>query len=202
VYYPVLSVLDISATDPVPGAEGQSVPAHPLVGDDELGVVEAVTAHLTGSGWTVVREPVAGGANGCATADDTRRVVIDSALSPAMAAKTVLHEAAHVTLGHIETDHAEYAAHRGVLETEARSVAYVLAGLLGLDSSAYSIGYIAGWAEVDVELIRSTATRVLGAVHTLAQACSARPSRCTLGEPPLRVSRAPARASPGAPGDA
>jgi antirestriction protein ArdC len=170
IIYPILSVFDISATDPIPGAEDHSALAHPLTGDDKQGVVEAVTAHLTRLGWTVAREPVAGGANGYATADASRRVVIDSELSPAMAAKVTLHEAAHVTLGHTETDHGDYAAHRGVMETEAESVAYVLAGLLGLDTSAYSIGYIAGWADADVELIRSTATRVLGAVHTLAQA--------------------------------
>jgi hypothetical protein len=170
VIYPILSVFDITQTDPVPGAEDHSALAHPLTGDDEEGVVEAVTAHLTRLGWTVAREPVVGGANGYATADGTRRVVVDYGLSPAMAAKTVLHEAAHVSLGHTETDHAEFRAHRGVMETEAESVAYVLAGLLGLDTSAYSIGYIAGWADADVDLIRSTATRVLGAVHTLAQA--------------------------------
>jgi hypothetical protein len=96
--------------------------------------------------------------------------VIEETLQPAMAAKTALHEAAHVTLGHTEADHAEYATHRGVWETEAESVAHVLAGLLGLDTSEYSIGYIAGWADADVELIRSTATCVLGAVHTLTDA--------------------------------
>jgi hypothetical protein len=36
----------------------------------------------------------------------------------------------------------EYQAHRGVCETEAESVAYVLANLLGLDVDASSISYI------------------------------------------------------------
>ncbi|WP_454778719.1 hypothetical protein [Georgenia muralis] len=63
-------------------------------------------------------------------------------------------------------------------ECEAESVAYVVAGLLGLDTSAYSIGYIATWTESDPdadtfgtsEELHGTAARVLAAVHTLAQA--------------------------------
>lgn len=35
---------------------------------------------------------------------------------------------------------------RARAECEAESVAYVVAGDLGLDSSEYSFGYIAGWA--------------------------------------------------------
>jgi hypothetical protein len=58
--------------------------------------------------------------------------------------------------------------HRGIKECEAESVAYVVAGLLGIDTSAYSVGYVAGWVNGDVEAIRATAANVLRAVHTLA----------------------------------
>ena len=75
-----------------------------------------------------------------------------------------------VVILHADEDHAEYIEHRGVKETEAESVAYVVAGILGLDSSAYSIGYVAGWADGDTETIKSTAGRVLRAAHTLADA--------------------------------
>lgn len=70
-------------------------------------------------------------------------------------------------LGHIE-DLAEYALHRGLKETEAESVAYVVAGLVGFDTSAYSVGYIAGWADGDIDLIKSTASRVLRTAHQVA----------------------------------
>ena len=60
--------------------------------------------------------------------------------------------------------------HRGVKETEAESVAYVVAGILGLDTTAYSIGYVAGWADGDPTTIKATAARVLRAAHTLADA--------------------------------
>ncbi|HEX5907242.1 MAG TPA: hypothetical protein VFY56_09515 [Propionibacteriaceae bacterium] len=38
---------------------------------------------------------------------------------------------------------ANYRSHRGAAEVEAESVAYVIAGSWGLDTSAYSVGYVA-----------------------------------------------------------
>ena len=168
-FFPV-SVFDISQTEPIdPDVADPGAITHRLTGDDPLGILAAVVDYLTGQGWTVEREAIAGEVNGYTTTDGTRRVVVDADLSPAHAAKTALHEAAHVLL-HAEEDPAEYVQHRGVKETEAESVAYVVAGLLGLDTSAYSIGYVAGWTEGDAETIKATAARVLRAAHTLADA--------------------------------
>lgn len=168
-YYPVLSVFDIGQTDLIdPEADDPSTLAQRLTGDDQLGVARAVTDYLTGQGWIVEREPISGRANGY-TDPEARRVVIDSGLSPAQDAKTSLHEAAHVIL-HAAEDHSEYVEHRGIKETEAESVAYVVAGLLGMDTSRYSIGYVAGWAEGDADTIKATAARVLHAAHVLAEA--------------------------------
>jgi len=58
----------------------------------------------------------------------------------------------------------------GIKETEAESVAYVVAGILGLDTSAYSIGYVARWSQEDAETIKETASHVLRTAHTLAEA--------------------------------
>lgn len=168
-YYPVLSVFDIGQTDPVdPEADDPSTLAQRLTGADQLGIAAAVTDYLTEQGWTVTREPISGAVNGY-TDPEGRRVVIAADLSPAQAAKTALHEAAHVIL-HAEEDPSEYVEHRGVKETEAESVAYVVAGLLGIDTSRYSIGYVAGWAHGDAETIKATAARVLSAAHILAEA--------------------------------
>ncbi|MCH2729115.1 hypothetical protein K3V38_14705, partial [Listeria monocytogenes] len=71
---------------------------------------------------------------------------------------------------HAEEDQAEYIEPRGVKETEAESVAYVVAGILGLDTSAYSVGYVAGWSNCDSDTIKATAANVLRAAHTLADA--------------------------------
>ena len=144
-------------------------PAARLDGSDEAGIYAATADYLTAQGWTVTRETIHGETNGYTTTDGTKRVVVDAALSDAQAAKTILHEAAHVIL-HSAEDHAEYVAHRGLKECEAESVAYIVAGILGLDTSAYSIGYVAGCSESDVDLIKSTAAAVLRTAHTLADA--------------------------------
>lgn len=167
-YFPILSVFDVSQTDPIdPDNPEPWRIVHRLDGEDELGIYDAVTAYLEAEGWTVTLEPIAGDTNGYTTTDGTRRVVIDSELSPAQRAKTALHEAAHVIL-HSDESPTEYVAHRGVKECEAESVAYVLAGMLGIDTSDYSIGYVAGWTNGEGDTIRSTAENVLRAVHILA----------------------------------
>lgn len=169
-YFPVLSVFDISQTDPIdPEAEDPSTVAHHLEGEEEAGIYAAVADWLTSTGWTVSREEITDGANGYTTTDGTKRIVIDSRLSSRMSAKTVLHEAAHAVL-HACEPHTEYVEHRGIKETEAESVAYVVAGILGLDTSAYSIGYVTGWSRGDAEAIKDTAARVLKAAHTIADA--------------------------------
>lgn len=172
-YFPMLSVFDVDQTDPLdPDEPDPAAIARRLTGDDPLGIVDAVTDYLTAEGWQVTREPITGATNGYTTTDGSRRVVIDCDLSPAHAAKTALHEAAHVIL-HASENKAEHVEHRGVKETEAESVAYVVAGLLGLDTSAYSIGYVASWADADTDTIRATAARVLAGAHTLADAITA-----------------------------
>lgn len=168
--FPILSVFDIAQTDPIDGAEQVEAPTQRLTGEDPHGIYAAVEAHLVAQDWSVEREPVAGGTtNGYTTTDGTRRVVVDADLGPAMAAKTLIHEAAHVTL-HTAMDTEEYVQHRGIVEAEAESVAYVVAGLAGLDTSGYSVGYVATWTHGDLDAIRGTADNVLRAVRAIAPA--------------------------------
>lgn len=163
-------VFDIAQCDPI-DTENTPAPAVAtrLDGEDPAGIYEAVVDHLTSQGWTVTREPIPGRTNGLTSLDGSRRVIVDDGLSPAMSAKVALHEAAHASL-HSDEGIDEYIAHRGLKETEAESVAYVTAGLLGLDTAEYSIGYVAGWADYDTQLIKDTADRVLRCAHALADA--------------------------------
>lgn len=176
--FPILSVFDIAQTDPIQGIKGSGDgggaeqvehPVRRLDGDDVGGIYNAMQAHLVAQAWTVDREAIAGETNGYTTTDGSKRIVVDVDLAPAQAAKTLLHEAAHATL-HENITAAEYVEHRGLVETEAESVAYVLAALAGLDTSAYSVGYIAGWAAGDLGQVTATAKAVLTAVHELADA--------------------------------
>lgn len=175
VFFPV-SVFDIAQTDVMEGHEDLSVMGHRLTGADVHGILSRVVDYLAALGVPVEFCVIAGGANGFTYPADERagqpvRVVIEERNDAAQQAKTALHEAAHILLGHLADDHAEYVAHRGRYEVEAESVAYVVSGMLGLDSSDYSTAYVASWAErAEAGVIKETAGRVLAAVHTLVEA--------------------------------
>jgi len=172
-------VFDIAQTDPIDGTEDRTVTepgdivTH-VEGEDETGIYDRVAAFITAQGWTITREQIPGTTNGYTRVDGTKQIVVDADLAPAQAAKTMIHETAHALL-HADTDGQridplDVEAHRGIREVEAESVAYVVAALCGLDTSAYSVGYITGWADGDPELVTATATRVLACVHTIADA--------------------------------
>lgn len=167
-FYPVRYVFDISQTDAEEGAiEPVEITRH-LVGEDEGEIFERTAAFLRDRGWDVSLEDITReGLNGY-TDPETRQIRVDEKMSPAQRAKTMIHEAAHAIL-HVDEIEGD-TSHRGIRETEAESTAYVVAAMLGLDTSDYSIGYVAGWAGADVDLIRSTATNVLRAVNVLAEA--------------------------------
>ncbi|MEU2004704.1 ArdC-like ssDNA-binding domain-containing protein [Rhodococcus sp. NPDC019627] len=167
--YPVLSVFDIDQTDPIEGhPQPDPIAAH-LTGADEHGIYERVRDVMIAQGWSVERAAIPGQTNGYTTLDGAHRIVVDADLAPAQAARTMIHEAAHAMM-HATGDIDPAELHRGRSEVEAESVAYVLSGLLGLDASDYSVGYIAGWAEGDTDTITDTARTVLATVHTLAEA--------------------------------
>lgn len=166
-YFPTLSVFDITQTDPIDGAD--PLPANPsrrLTGSEDHGVIAPLTKHLESCGWSVSHEPL-GSANGY-TDPAAHRVALATAITAEQSAKTLIHETAHIELHHID-DIDEYRTHRGRMEVEAESVAYVVAGLQGFDTSTYSVGYIAGWADEDTSIIRETAVRVLNTAHAIAE---------------------------------
>lgn len=169
-FFPILSVFAQDQTDPIEGAEATAQAVSPvqlLQGEDDTQIAQRVREYVLSLGWTVESENIVGGANGYATTDGSKRIVVDARLSPAMTAKTTIHEVAHALL-HCDGEHGGVT--REIGEMEAESVAYVLGGLLGLDTTDYSIGYVTGWAKGDMKALRATAERVLTTVKTILKA--------------------------------
>lgn len=54
-----------------------------------------------------------------------------------------------------------------VAEVEAESVAYVVCQAAGMDSTDYSLPYLARWSRGDVGLITATTERVLATARTV-----------------------------------
>jgi len=79
--------------------------------------------------------------------------------------KTLVHELAHVIL-HMDKDY-DYRGHRGIAETEAESVAFVVCGALGLPTDDYSFAYVGNWSQGDMELVKKTGERVAKTAKTI-----------------------------------
>src|SRR5699024_387335 len=97
------------------------------------------------------------------------KIAIHDELAPAQAAKTMIHETAHAIM-HEGITQAGYIEHRGIKETEAESVAYIVAETPRLGSRAYSLGYEAQWSQRRTALIKETAARVLKTAHQIIDA--------------------------------
>ena len=72
------------------------------------------------------------------------RIVVRNNMSESQSIKTAVHETAHALLH--GKGKAEEKADRDLKELQAESVAYIVCNFLGIDTSDYSFGYVAGWA--------------------------------------------------------
>ena len=157
-------VWDVSRThgDPLPELPRPKL----LEGDAPAGLWEGLTEQAESLGFEVLRMPrenIAHHANGC-TDFETRQVMVSADMDPAAQVKTLAHELAHVRLdGPNQQDDARQ--HRGISEVRAESVALMIAAAHGMDTSDYTIPYVAGWAaNVDgkdpVAVVRATGEQV------------------------------------------
>lgn len=165
VIFRPMSVFNITQVE---GAEDDPTAYRTIEGRDDAGIYTHTAAVLEAQGWTVTEVDTLGGPEGMAKGS-TRTVDIVADLTPAQKAVTILHEAAHVMLGHCDAD---TATHRGAAEVAAESVAYVVASAFGIDSSVSSVPYVAGWAqgEEGAAAIYETAADVLRVAHHLIEA--------------------------------
>lgn len=96
-----------------------------------------------------------------------KQVLVKESLSGAQRFKTALHELAHIRLH--EPDAEGRPDCRGTVEVEAESVAYMVCASLGLDTSGYSLPYVASWSGGDLDTVATTASRVIGCAHDVIE---------------------------------
>lgn len=154
LWFAAASVFDVSQTDGDPLPEA---PVARLTGDDEHGWFARIVDRLLPEGWTVTLEAIPGETNGyCAHGE--QKIVVDADLDPAAQVKTLVHELAHAAM-HAPAD-VDYSKDRGRCEVEAESVAYILLGALDIDAADYSFGYVASWADGDLDVVEATGRAV------------------------------------------
>ena len=85
-----------------------------------------------------------------------------------------------IKLSHVRCGHEAAIAgftHRGVLEVEAESVAYLVCRELALNTDAYSFGYLVSWSGGDAEVVRKTADKVIKTARTILEELESGASR-------------------------
>lgn len=132
------------------------------------GVVEA-------EGFTLRDVPDAAairGANGV-TDFTERSVAVRLDMDDAARVKTLAHELGHVLL--TDQELRGHDVHRGIWEVEAESFAAMIGACYGMDTTQYTVPYVAGWSETikdktPVEVVRDTGKRVMDtALKTLGR---------------------------------
>lgn len=164
-YRPV-SVFDISQTEGKPLPE---IPCKTLSGNVD-GFPETFERVKSFSPVPVSFEDIANGANGYYSLAE-KRIAIKNGLSEEQTLKTLIHEIAHAVLHDKDTGTAKE-TDRATKEVQAESVAFTVCAALGLDTSDYSFGYVAGWSTgkdakeltASMEVIRTTAKSILDGI--------------------------------------
>ena len=113
-----------------------------------------------------------GGANGL-TNYSTRQVAVRTNMDDAAQVKTLAHELGHVLMH--GPDQEEARQHRGIGEVEAESVALMIGAAHGMDTTAYTIPYVSGWAGTvkdkdPAEVVQATGERVRKVAVTILDA--------------------------------
>lgn len=115
----------------------------------------------------VTFEDIPGSANGFFKPDE-KRIAVQCGMAQAQTVKTLLHEIAHSIL-HNKEDGSQKGVDRRTAEVQAESVAYAVSNSLGIDTSEYSFGYVAGWSsdkdhselKSSLQIIHDTAVEII-----------------------------------------
>jgi antirestriction protein ArdC len=181
--------------------EGDPLPEPPrpqlLQGQAPQGLWDGLADQITNRGFElrlVSTAAAIGGTNGL-TDYLTREVSVRMDMDDAAQVKTLAHELGHVMLH--GPDNADAALHRGLAEVEAESVALMIGAAHGLDTSTYTVPYVASWAssvpgKSTVEVVQATAERVRSAAVTVLDALDTQ--QVGTGDPP-GLDRQPVTAS-------
>lgn len=156
----VVSVFDVSQTDPLPGADPAPLapPSGGEVDGDSHAHLLAALERLAGEiGYRVAWPQTLGGPRGiCYRRERDPLIEVVSTLPPNGKVAVLIHELCHALVG------SDARLGRRVEEVVVEAATYVACSSAGLQTDVDSVPYIAGWAGDDdpVALLRDVAGRV------------------------------------------
>lgn len=161
-YFKAVTVFDISQT------EGKELPAQIVteLTDTVNGYENLFNSLVEYVGLPVTIEALPDSTKGCFYRGE-QRIALRPDMSQSQTIKTLVHEITHAKL-HNDSEKRD----RSQKEVEAESVAYIVCNHLGIDTSDYTFGYVAGWSKnkalpelkASLDVIRSTAAAMIDAV--------------------------------------
>jgi antirestriction protein ArdC len=163
VGFRLAAVFDVSQTEPLPGVEPAPLdpPGQPVSGDSHAHLLEPLEQHAASLGFNVHFKPLERQSGYCSSRE--RRIVIDSQLPANGRVSTLVHELAHAH----GVDYESFS--RAEAELIVESIACIVCGGLGLDTSSESVPYLAGWnhdrATERITLLASTIDEIARAIE-------------------------------------
>lgn len=153
--------MHVFALEQTDGDDLPEIPCHLLQG---AGAAHSeLVAYAESCGCRVSVDELPGEINGLCN-HTQKTITLRAGLEPAQYTKMLVHE-----LGHAHLHGPSFDGSRDQAELEAESVAYIVCGVLGIDSGQYSWGYLASWG-ADPAKIRQSGQRIQKTAETILAA--------------------------------
>ena len=158
-----VSVFDVSQTEGEPLPEMATV--QELIGEvDGFNDMQEILENM--APCAIYHRDIEGSAKGYFS-PDKNEIVIKNGLAQQQEIKTMIHEIAHSLL-HNSEKMKDKKISRNDMEVQAESVAYTVCSALGIDTSEYSFGYIAGWSQgKDIKELKSALDLICDTASTM-----------------------------------
>lgn len=172
IKYTVGSVFNITQTE---GEELPSISVDELPETEQESRCKRLYKRICGlSEASVTTEKIDGDCHGYFSPKDNR-IVVKKGMTSVQTLKTLVHELAHSKMHGKGCEWEQ--VDRQTKEMQAESVAYVVCSHLGIDTSEYSFGYIAGWSQgkerkeltSNLEAIKKIASEIIDGVESKAK---------------------------------
>lgn len=168
LHFRLVNVFDISQTNAEPPSlvielQGEDAKADCLMeAIKEVSEFSVSFANDTTDDYLAIKKQAKGYCN-----HFMRQIVVRDDMSGIQTAKTLLHEYAHSCFHFENSNREDNASKRSPREIEAESTAYILAAYFGIDTTEYSIPYIASWSQEKTEVLENVLNNIQEKAHAL-----------------------------------